>query len=121
MKRQEVILADALQHEKGCGRGAAVRDEMRPARRYGVGLARREAHFLLRLAQEYAQRAAQYIKRVGDIVVVVPRHFLRRRELELGDAESGPRGVLGTALDLVERACVLERFHAAILPRWRRA
>src|SRR5919197_2014795 len=117
MQRHEVVLADALQHEKSGRGGAAVRDEMRPARRYAVGLACREVHFFFRLAEEYAQRAAQYIKRVGDIVVVVPRHFLRWRELKLGDAESGPRGVLGTALDLVERACVLERFHAPILPR----
>src|SRR5205823_13862885 len=83
-ERHEVVLADPLQHQK-CGRvGAAVRHEMRPARGDAIALAGREAHFLLRLAQEDAQAAGQHLERIADAAVVMPRHMLRWRELELG-------------------------------------
>jgi hypothetical protein len=34
--------------------------------------------------------------------VGVPRHLLRRRELQLRDPKAGAGGVLGAALDLIE-------------------
>jgi hypothetical protein len=35
------------------------------------------------------------------IVVIMPRHLLRRAYLQLGDAKARPRGVIGSTLDLV--------------------
>src|SRR5438128_5693127 len=111
----EVVLADALEDEEGHRLPATVGDEMRAARSRGEGLPGGKAHLLLGLLQENAQVALQHVERVGDVVVVVPRHLLRRRELELGDAESRPRRVLGAPLYFVEMARVLDRFHACLL------
>src|SRR3954468_5075314 len=62
-QRDEVVFADALQYQEGDGGAAAVRHEMRPPRRHAVGLAWHEAHFLLRLLQEDAQRALEARRR----------------------------------------------------------
>src|SRR5438105_8092881 len=111
----EVVLADSLQHEKGYGLLAAIGHKMRAARGGGERLAGSEAHLLLGFLQEDAQLAREHVERVGDVVVVMPGHLLHRRELQLGDAESRPRRVLGAPLYFVERACVLDRFHACLL------
>src|SRR5437867_2675782 len=81
----EVVLADALEDEEGHRLPAAVGDEMRAARSRGEGLPGGKAHLLLGLLQEDVQVALQHVERVGDVVVVVPGHLLRRRQLQLGD------------------------------------
>src|SRR3954467_11363926 len=103
-QRDEVVFADALQHQEGHRGAGAVRHEVRPPRRHAVGLAWREAHFLLRLLQEDAQHALEDVEGVGDVAVRVPGHLLRGGKLQLGDAKAGPRGVLGAPLDFVEVA-----------------
>src|SRR6267378_1337917 len=115
-KGYEIVLADTLQHEKGRRLLAAIGDEVRAARGCRECLSWGKAHLLLGLLQEDAQLAFEHVEGVGDLVVVVPGHLLRRRQLQLGDAESRPRRVLGAPLDLVEVARVLDRFHRASLP-----
>src|SRR3954469_14546142 len=115
-QRDEVVFADALQYQEGDRGAAAVRHEMRPPRRHAVGLARGEAHFLLRLLQEDAQRALEHVEGIGDVAMGVPGNLLRGGELQLGDAKARPRRVLGATLDFVEGACVLDCFHRR-LPR----
>src|SRR2546427_7272422 len=114
-KGYEIVLADSLQHEKGRRCRAWIGHQMRAPRGRRESLSGRKAHFLLGLLQEDAQLAREHVERIGDVVVVVPGHLLRRRELELGDAESRARGVLGAPLYFVEMACVLDRFHACLL------
>src|SRR4029450_8858993 len=106
-QRHVVVLADALQHEEGRGRFARVRDEVRPPGPDGVGLSRREAHLFLRVAQEDAEPALQHVERVLHAGVVVPRHLLRGRDLQLRDADPRPLGMTRPALDLVEMAGIL--------------
>src|SRR5258706_6213802 len=84
---------------------------MRAPRRGGEGLARAQADFLLGLLQESAQLTLQDVERVCNVVVVMPGDLLLGGELELGDAKARPRGVLGAALDFIEMARVLDRFH----------
>src|SRR5205823_608612 len=50
----EIVLADALQHEKGHRRRACVGDQMGAARRRRECLTGRKAHLLLRLLEEDA-------------------------------------------------------------------
>src|SRR5262245_6133654 len=54
-----VVLADALQDQEDRRALAAVGDQMRAASSHRVGLARRQAHFLLRIAQEESYAALE--------------------------------------------------------------
>src|SRR6185436_10761837 len=113
-ERNEVVLADALKHEEG-GRGLArVGDEVRPARRHGIGLPRLERHVLLGALQEDPDRALQHVERVLDVAVVMPGHLLGLRKLQLVDAEPRALGMAFPALDLVEMTGVLQRFHSIL-------
>src|SRR6187549_1936483 len=68
-ERHVVVFADALQYQKSGGALAAVNDEMRTTRRYGVRLAPIKPHFFRGLAHEYANRAVEHVKRVTDMAV----------------------------------------------------
>src|SRR6266481_6185318 len=48
-----------------------------------------QIHFLFRVLQEQPHVAFQNVKSIGDIGVAVPRHLLRRRELQLHNAKAG--------------------------------
>ena len=53
-------------------------------------------YLFLRLLEKDSDCSLQDIERVVDIVVIMPRHFLRRAYLELGDAKARTRGVIGS-------------------------
>src|SRR5262245_49872051 len=110
-ERYIVVFAKALEHEEVDRGIAAVGDEVRATGFRGEGLAGREADLFLGVLQEDPQVALQHIERIADFVVVVPRHFLRGRELQLLDAETRPLGKARTMLDFVKVARVLDRFH----------
>src|SRR5712691_8215624 len=110
-ERDEIVFADALQDQKYRGRVARVGDEVRSPRRNGIGLPRRQPHVLLRLLKKDSDRARYDIKRVVDVAVVMPRHFLRRADLQLGNAKARTRGVNGPALDLIEPTRILYALH----------
>src|SRR6185295_7586132 len=89
----KVVFAQALEHQEG-GRGlAGVRDQMRPARRDAVGLARLELHLFLGILHEDSDAALEHVERVSHARVVMPRHLLRLRDLQLVDPEPGALGV----------------------------
>ena len=111
----EVVFADALQHEEGRRDVAAVGDQVRAARGNGVGLARCERDLLVRFLQEDAQPPLEHIERVLDVGVGVPGNLLLRRDLQLVDAEPGPLGVEAPALDFVQMTRVLHRLHRLLL------
>src|SRR5882757_911547 len=97
----EIVLADSLQHEKYRGRVACIGDEVRALRGDRKSLTPRQTHLFLRLLEKDSDCSLQDIERVVDIVVIMPRHFLRRAYLELGDAKARTRGVIGSTLDHV--------------------
>jgi hypothetical protein len=100
-ERHEIVLADSLQHEKYRGRVACIGDEVRALWGDGKSLAPRQTHLFLRLLEKDSDCSLQDIERVVGIVVIMPRHLLRRAYLQLGDAKARPRGVIGSTLDLV--------------------
>jgi hypothetical protein len=100
-ERHEIVLADALKHEKYRGRFACISDEVGALRGDGKGLASRQAHLFLRLLEKDSDYSLQDVERVMDIIVIMPRHLLRRAYLKLGDAKARTRGVIGSTLDLV--------------------
>src|SRR5437016_6456290 len=110
-QRNEVVFADSLQHQERRRGVAAVDHQVRAFRPHRERLAGSEADFLLGIAEEDADLSLQDVERVLDVVVVVPGHFLLRRDLNLVDPEAGAFGVRGPPLDLVELARVLHRFH----------
>src|SRR5262245_46037830 len=110
----EVVLANALQHEEVRRALARIGDEVRPVRRHRIGFARLERHVLLGALQENADRSLQHVKRVLHVAVIVPGHLLRFRELQLVDAEPRALGVERPAFDLVKMAGVLQRFHSTL-------
>ena len=61
-----------------------------------------QIHFLFRVLQEQPHVAFQNVKSIGDIGVAVPRHLLRRRELQLHNAKVGARGMLNATLHFVK-------------------
>src|SRR5438105_15042002 len=106
-QRDVVVLADALQDEKGRGRSSRIRDEMRPAGAHRIALARLQAHFFLRIAEEEPDLALEHVEGVLHVRVVVPRHLLRGRDLQLADPEPRALVVPGPALDFIEGARIL--------------
>ena len=63
----------------------------------GKGLAPRQTHVFLRLLEKDSDCSLQDIERVVDIVVIMPRHLLRRAYLELGDAKAAQEAAGETA------------------------
>src|SRR6201995_485244 len=120
-QRNEVVFADALQHQEGQRRLSAVGDQMRPARPDDMDLTGLQLHFLLRLLQEQPHLAFRHIERIRHVGVGMPPHLLLRRQLQLRNAKAGAGGGLGAALDVLEVIGVLDRLpllHAG-LPCWR--
>src|SRR5262249_53986590 len=62
---------------------------------------------LLGILHEKLQLTLDHIERVLDVAVRVPRHFLRRTDLQLGNAKSRPRRMVGPAFHFVQSACIL--------------
>ena len=112
-KRNVIVLADALKHQKGCRAISAIDDKVRAARWDGIGITGAEPHLLLGFAQEDSELSLDDVERILDIAVVMPGYCLRRRNLEFVDAEAGPFGMAGTALDFVMLAGVFDWFHVA--------
>src|SRR6267378_1671636 len=117
-ERYKVVFTDALQHEEGRRTFSAIGDQVRAARLDRVCVAGPEPDLLLGIAQEEPEVSLQHVERVLDIVVIVPGHLLGLRKLDLGNAKAGPRRVLGTALDFVEMAAILDRFHGVLCLGW---
>src|SRR5882724_12518277 len=101
-ERNVVVFADALQNQNRHRGVAGVGHQMWPSRRHGVAFTNTELHLLLRILQEQAEATFQHIKGIADVIVGVPWHGLRRRQLQLADAEAGALQVIGATLDLVE-------------------
>src|SRR5437879_3677425 len=110
-QRNEVVFADSLQHQERRRDVAAVDHEVRASRSHRERFAGSEADLLLGIAEEDADLSVEDVERVLDVVVVVPGHFLLRRDLNLVDPEAWALGVRGPPLDFVEMARVLHRFH----------
>src|SRR5207302_2293326 len=110
-ERHKVVFTDALQHKESRRTFSAIGDQVRAARLDRVRVAGAEPDLLLGIAQEKPEVSLQHVERVLDIVVIVPGHLLGVGNLDLGDAETRPRSVLGPALDLVETVAVFHRFH----------
>src|SRR6267378_1698329 len=112
-ERHKVVFTDALQHQESRRTLSAVGDEVRAAGLDRVSVTGAEPDLLLGIAQEEPEVSLQYVERVLDMVVIVPGHLLGLRKLDLGNAKAGPRRVLGAALDFVEMAAILDRFHGS--------
>src|SRR2546430_13501146 len=117
-ERHKVVFTDALQHQESRRTLSAIDDEVRAAGPDRVRVAGAEPDLLLRIAQEEPEVSLQHVERVLDIVVIVPGHLLGRGNLDLGDAKTRPRSVLGAALDFVEMGAVLYRFHRVLCLGW---
>src|SRR5262245_45057534 len=100
-ERHEIVLADALQHEKYRRRVTCIGDEVRALRGNGKSLASRQTHLFLRLLEKDSDCSFHDIERIVDIVVIMPRHLLSRAYLELADAKARARSVIGSTLYLV--------------------
>src|SRR2546422_3775922 len=117
-ERYKVVFTDALQHQESRRTLSAIDDQVRAAGLDRVRVAGAEPDLLLGIAQEEPEVSLQHVERVLDIVVIVPGHLLGGGNLDLGDAETRPRGVLGPVLDLVEMTAILDRFHGVLCLGW---
>jgi hypothetical protein len=90
---------------------------MRATWSHGICITGAQLDLFFGLTQEEPDLALDNIERILDMAVRMPGHLLSWRDLEFADAESGPFGVVGPALNFVEMAGVLEWFH--VLPRRR--
>ena len=117
-KRDVIVLADALKHEERRRALPTVTNEVRSSRSDRINLAGAEQHFLLGFAQEESDLSYEDVECILDVAVIMPRHLLRRRDLELADAEAGPFGMISASLDFIEMARVFDRFHFS--PFWAR-
>ena len=111
-QRHVVVVAHPLQHQERHRGVAGVGDEMRAARADGMALPGLQAQILLGILQKETHLPLQDIERVADMGVRVPRHRLRRRKLQLRDAEARPLAMPRAPLDLVEVRGV---FHGCLL------
>src|SRR5882672_8742920 len=116
-ERDVIVCADTLQHEEGHRALSPIGDEVRAARADRIGLPGAEPHLLLGFAQEEPEVSREDVERILDMAVAMPGHLVRRRELEFGDAEAGPLGMLRPAFDGIEMAGVLERLHCVLPAR----
>src|SRR5438094_2157925 len=110
-ERNKIVFTDALQHEEGRRALPAIGDEVRAAGLDRVRVAGAEPDLLLGIAQEEPQVSLQHVERVLDIVVIVPGHLLGGGTLDLGDAETRPRGVRGPVHHLVNITAFLDAVH----------
>src|SRR5688572_1299492 len=106
-----VVVADALQHEERRRARAWIGDQTRAAGASGVRLAGMQTQLLLGIAEAEPELSLQHVEGVLDVRVVVPRHLLRGRDLQLADPEARPLGVTRTPLHLVESARILDARH----------
>src|SRR5262249_51124705 len=81
-------------------------------------LRRAEPHLLLGFTQEEPELSRDDVERILNMAVAVPGHLLCRRELEFGDAEARSLGMVRPALDGIEMARVLDRFHGFLPVGW---
>src|ERR1041385_4140202 len=110
-QRDEIVFAVSLQHQERRRGVATVDHQVRAFRPHREHLAGSEADFLLGIAEEDADLSIEDVEGVLDVVVIVPGHFLLRRDLNLVDPEAGALGMRGPPLDFVEMARVFHRFH----------
>src|SRR4029078_640187 len=82
-QRNKSVLADTLQNKKRGRCVACVDDEMRPPGLKGVGLAASESNVLFGFPHEHPYRTFEHVERILHVRVVMPWHFLRRRNLQL--------------------------------------
>src|SRR5262249_47550904 len=108
-KRDEIVLANALQDEKHCRRFPGVGNEMSAFRLHGIRLAGPQKHLFLVLLQKDTDRSCQDIECVANVAVVVPGHFLRGTDLQFGYAKAWTRGVIGAPLHFVQPARIFYR------------
>src|SRR5262249_43098958 len=120
-QRDEIVLADALQHEEHSGRLAGIGDEVGTPGRYGIGLPALETHLLLGRLQKYPDCPVHDIERVMHVVVVMPGNLLGRADLQLGNAKAGTLRMIGATLHLIERARILHCLHLFLHRRARTA
>src|SRR5215831_15215446 len=106
-ERDEIVFADSLEHQEGRRRLSGIGHEVRSSCPHRIRLAWLEAHVLLGILHEKLQLTLDHIERILDVAVRVPRHFLRRTDLQFGDAKSLPRRMVGPALHFVQSACIL--------------
>src|SRR5262245_21523790 len=81
---------------------------------HAIGLAGLEPDLLVRLSESEPETPLEDVEGIGDGAVAMPRHHLRRRDLELVDTKARPRRMLGTTLDLVEVTRIGNGFHPAL-------
>jgi len=112
-ERNIVVFADALQNQERQRLRPRIGHQMRPRWANHVDLAGFEAYLLLWILHEKPELAVQNVKCIGCIGVTVPRHLLRRRELQLHDAKAGALGMQNAAFHLVEMAGVPDRLPSA--------
>src|SRR5262244_2436645 len=108
----EIIFADALQDEKDRRGIPCIGDEVRPLGWDRKGLARRQSHLFFGVLEKDTDRSGHHIKSVVDVVVIVPRYFLRGSDLQLGDAKARAGGEIGAVLHLVQLARIFHSSHA---------
>src|SRR6516225_3304872 len=84
---------------------------MRALRRNGISLSGRQSHLFLWLLKKDPDGPRHDVERVVDVVVIVPGHLLCGTDLQFGNAESGPRRVVGPTLYFVEATRILHSLH----------
>src|SRR5260370_9709394 len=112
-ERDEIVFADSLEDQEGRRRLSGIGHEVRPSCPHRTRLAWLEAHVLLGILHEKLQLSLDHIERGLDVAVRVQRHFLLPTDLQLGDAKSRPRRMVGAALYFVQSACIL---HCRLTP-----
>src|SRR5258705_6597235 len=88
---------------------------MRTSRTNSIGLPYGQAHLLLRFTCKNSYRSVDNVECVLHIAVVMPGYDLRWADLQLGDAEAGPRGVVGATFNFIVPTCALSRLHGGSL------
>lgn len=104
-ERYEIVFPGTLQNQKRRCSIAPVGDKVRTTWSNRIGLARRKSHFFLGLAQKDPQLFVQNVKRVLDVRMTMPRHFLRRSNREFRYPESRTHYVMRQARDFVDIIC----------------
>src|SRR5262245_46718327 len=109
----KIVFADALQDEKHSRRVTGVGNKVRALRGHRIGLSRGEPYFFFWILEEDPNGSRHDVKRVVDVVMIVPGHLLRGADLKLGDAKPRTHRVVGATLHLVEPARIRHCLHGA--------